>query len=151
MQVKSTRLLAMFLAVFMVIGCLPFNALAAENELYDTSVSNEYFKVLSANTYDLAPGAKEHEIILNNADGSERKVVHVFEVDTKNEDLEVMPGYWAIDKLDPENLTLEGVVDKAQYWIAEQLTKTVKYYEGMGYNVVGAINTALREKKGYGG
>ena len=116
---------------------------AKELPLYNSAASGDYFQVISADTYDLAPGAQEHEIILNNADGNDRKVVHVFEVDTKNEDLEVMPGYYAIDKLDPENLPLDGIADKKQFWKAEQLTKTVKYYEGMGYNVVGAMNTAL--------
>ena len=115
-----------------------------ETDLYDTSVSNGYFNVISADTYELAPGAVEHEIVLNNADSTDRKVVHVFEVDTYNEDLEVMPGYYAIDKLDPDNLALDGIVDKAKYWTDKQLSQTVKYYENvLGYNVVGAMNTAL--------
>ena len=113
-------------------------------ELYDTSVSNGYFTVISAETYELAPGAVEHEIVLNNADGNDRKVAHVFAVDTKNEDLEVMPGYYGIDKLPADNLALEGVADKSQYWTDKQLSQTVKYYEDvLGYNVVGAMNTAL--------
>ena len=110
-----------------------------ETDLYDTSVSNEYFKVISADTYTLAPGAVEHEIVLNNGDGNDRKVVHVFEVDTKNEDLEVMPGYYGIDKLNPDNLAGDE-----HLWTDKQLTQTVKYYEDvLGYNVVGAMNTAL--------
>ena len=110
---------------------------------YDTSVSGEYFNVISAKSYDLAPGAVEKEIILNNDAGNDRKIFHIFEVDTYEEDLEIMPGYYGIDKLDPDNLPLEGILDKAQYWQAKELTKTVAYYEGMGYNVVGAMNTAL--------
>ena len=111
--------------------------------LYDTSVSNNYFKVLEEKVYDLAPGAQEYGFTLNNADGNDRKLVHVFAVDTKNEDIKVMPGYYGIDKLDPDNLALDGIDDKSQYWKAMELTKTVKYYEDMGYNVVGAMNTAL--------
>ena len=118
-------------------------AVFAGSKLYDTTVSNDYFKVIEEVVYDLAPGAQEYGFTLNNAEGNDRKLVHVFAVDTKNEDIEVMPGYWAIDKLDPDNLPLDGIADKSQYWKAEQLTKTVKYYEGMGYNVVGAMNTAL--------
>ncbi len=109
-----------------------------QSDLYDTSVSAEYFKVISENTYDLAPGAKEHELVLNNADGNDRKVVHVFEVDTYNEDLEVMPGYYGIDKLNPDDLAGDKDI-----WTDKQLSQTVKYYEDMGYNVVGAMNTAL--------
>ena len=112
-----------------------------ETDLYNTSVSNGYFKVISANTYTLAPGAVEHEIVLNNAEGNDRKVAHVFAVDTKNEDLEVMPGYYGIDKLNPDDLA--GDKDKG-VWTDKQLTQTVQYYENvLGYNVVGAMNTAL--------
>ena len=122
---------------------LDASAFAGSSDLYDTTVSNDYFTILDEKTYDLAPGAKEHGLVLNNSDGSDRKAVHIFEVDTKNEDILVLPGYYAIDKLDPDNLPLDGIVDKAEYWKAMELTKTVKYYEGMGYNVVGAMNTAL--------
>ncbi len=113
------------------------------SSLYDTTVSNDYFKVIEEKVYDLAPGAQEYGLTLNNANGTDRKVVHVFAVDTKNEDIQVMPGYYGIDKLDPNNLPLDGVLDKAEFWKAMELTKTVKYYENMGYNVVGGMNTAL--------
>ena len=107
--------------------------------LYDTSVSDGYFTVISAETFELAPGAVEHEIVLNNAEGNDRKVAHVFEVDTKNEDLEVMPGYYGIDKLNPDDLAGDKAI-----WTDKQLSQTVKYYEDvLGYNVVGAMNTAL--------
>ena len=149
-QLKFTRFLAMFLAIVMMIGSMPIESFATENaalfsgtKLYDTTVSGDYFKVISADTYALAPGAQEHEIVLNNAAGNDRKAVHVFEVDTYNEELEVMPGYWAIDTLDPDNLALEGE-EALSTWKAMELTKTVAYYEDtLGYNVVGAMNTAL--------
>lgn len=116
-------------------------ALAVAEDLYDTSVSNDYFKVISAETYELAPGAVEHELVLNNGEGNDRKVAHIFEVDTYNEDLEVMPGYYGIDKLNPDDLA--GDKDRG-VWTDKQLTQTVKYYEEeLGYNVVGAMNTAL--------
>ena len=134
------RFLAMALVVSMIIAVLPMSVLASA---FDASVSKDYFVVISEDKYALAPGATETELVLNNADGNDRKVVHYFEVDTKNENIEVLPGYYGIDKLDPDNLPLNGIVDKAQYWKAEQLTKTVAYYESMGYNVVGAMNTAL--------
>ncbi len=133
------KFLALTLALLMAVAVLPVSALAE----FDTSVSGDYFIKISEDTYNLAPGATETEMVLNNAAGDDRKVVHFFEVDTKNENVEVLPGYYGIDKLDPDNLALDGVVDKTQYWKAEQLTKTVAYYEGLGYNVVGAMNTAL--------
>lgn len=140
--------MALVLCLCMALSLLPAFAFAAETNsgiaaqaatpLYDTSVSKGYFNVISAETYDLAPGAVEHEIILNNADGNDRKVAHVFEVDPKNEDLEVMPGYYGIDKLNPDDLS------DSTYWTDKQLSQTVAYYENtLGYNVVGAMNTAL--------
>ena len=134
------KFLAIALTILMIVSVLPLSVLASE---FDTSVSNDYFTVISEDKYALAPGASETELILNNATGDDRKVVHYFEVDPKNENIEVLPGYYGIDKLDPDNLALDGVEDKTKYWKAEQLTKTVAYYEGLGYNVVGAMNTAL--------
>jgi len=134
------KFIAIALAVLMTVSVLPMSVFASN---FDASVTGDYFVVISENRYNLAPGATETELVVNNADGNDRKVVHYFEVDTKNENIEVLPGYYGIDKLDPENLNLDGVADKTQYWKAEQLTKTVAYYEGLGYNVVGAMNTAL--------
>ena len=146
---KAKKVLSLLLCACMMLSIVPAFAFAAETDtgvaaqavtpLYDTSVSNDYFTVISANTYDLAPGAVEHEIVLNNADGNDRKVAHVFEVDTKNEDLEVMPGYYGIDKLNPDDLAGDRAI-----WTDKQLSQTVAYYENeLGYNVVGAMNTAL--------
>ncbi len=132
------KILSTVLAALMILSIIPISALG-----FDASVTGNYFSVISEKKYALAPGASETELVLNNASGNDRKVVHYFEVDTKNKDIEVLPGYYGIDKLDPENLALNGVQDKAQFWKAEQLTKTVAYYEDLGYNVVGAMNTAL--------
>ena len=134
------KFLSVILVILMIVSILPMSVFASE---FDSSVTGDYFTVISEDRYALAPGAAETELVLNNAEGSDRKVVHYFEVDTKNENIEVLPGYYGIDKLDPDNLALDGVADKSQYWKAEQLTKTVAYYEGLGYNVVGAMNTAL--------
>ena len=130
------RVLAMVLTIALVLGVFPMIAFATND--FDTSVTGDYYNVLSSKTYNLAAGAVEKEIILNNDAGSRRQIVHVFEVDATNENIEVLPGYYGIDKLDPNNLS-----DKT-HWTAEQLTKTVAYYENnLGYNVVGAMNTAL--------
>ncbi|MDO4419419.1 MAG: phosphodiester glycosidase family protein, partial [Ruminococcus sp.] len=131
------KFISMTLVVLLLLSALPMSVFAA------TMGTDDYYTVISENKYSLAPGATETELVVNNAAGNDRKVVHYFEVDTKDPDIEVLPGYYGIDKLDPDNLALEGVEDKSQYWKAEQLTKTVAYYEGLGYNVVGAMNTAL--------
>ena len=139
-KTNFTKVIAALLSIIMVVATMPVLALAAD---FDTDVTGDYFTVISENVYNLCSGATETELILNNADGNDRKVVHYFEVDTKNENIEVLPGYYGIDKLDPDNLALDGVADKGQYWKAMELTKTVAYYESLGYNVVGAMNTAL--------
>ena len=134
------KILSLVLALLMILTMLPMSVFASG---FDGSVSDNYFTVISEDKYSLAPGATETEMVLNNAKGDDRKVVHFFEVDTSVDTIKVMPGYYGIDKLDPDNLALDGVADKSQYWKAEQLTKTVTYYENLGYNVVGAMNTAL--------
>ncbi len=129
------KVIASALAVLTMISVFPIASLAAS---FDVSVSNDYFTVISNKTYKLADGATESEIVLNNATGNDRKVVHVFEVDTKNENILVLPGYYGIDKLDPDNLS------DSTHWTDGKVTDTAKYYEEvLGYNVLGAMNTAL--------
>ena len=140
MKKSFSKVVALVLVVIMCATAFPLSVFASS---FDSSVTSDYFNVLSENKYVLCDGANEVELILNNAEGTDRKVVHYFEVDTKNENIEVLPGYYGIDKLDPDNLALDGIADKSPYWKAEQLTKTVAYYESLGYNVVGAMNTAL--------
>ena len=131
------KFVSMALVLLMLLSAVPMSVFAA------TMGTDDYYTVISEEKYSLAPGATETELVVNNKTGDDRKVVHYFEVDTKNPDIEVLPGYYAIDKLDPDNLALDGVVDKKEFWSAKELTKTVAYYEGLGYNVVGAMNTAL--------
>ena len=100
-----SRTVACLLATAMCIGMIPSTIYAAD---VDTAVSGNYYNVISNKEYALAPGATESEIVVNNADGSDRKVVHVFEVDTKNENIEVLPGYYGIDKLNPDDLAGDG-------------------------------------------
>ena len=131
------KFMSLTLVVLLALSVLPMSVFAA------SMGTDDYYTVISETEYKLAPGASETELVVNNKTGDDRKVVHYFEVDTKNPDIEVLPGYYGIDKLDPDNLALDGVEDKTQFWNAKELTKTVAYYEGLGYNVVGAMNTAL--------
>ena len=132
---KTKRILSLVLALVMALSTMSLSAMAAE---FDAGVSDNYYTVISNKEYALAPGATETEMVVNNTDGTDRKVVHVIEVDPTEETLEIMPGYYGIDQLNPEDLAGDSAI-----WKAEQLTKTVAYYESMGYNVVGAMNTAL--------
>ncbi len=135
MNKKFSRVASVVLCAIMVVTMLPLSALAVT---FDTAVTDEYYSVISKHEYTLAPGAKETEIVLNNAQGSRRQIAHVMEIDTKNPSIQVLPGYYGIDKLDPDNLS------DSTHWTDARVTQTVEYYENqLGYNVVGAMNTAL--------
>ena len=96
---------------------------------------NGYYNVISRKDWTLVPGAAiEYEIVLNNANGNRRQVIHVIEVDPSNPDVSIVPGYYQIDK-DLEN---------EANWSHKELTEMAKYYENtLGYNVVGGMNTDL--------
>ena len=135
MNKKISVVVSMLLCVVMVVTMLPLTAFAAS---FDTTVTNDYYSVISKHEYTLAPGATETEMVLNNSEGTRRQIAHVMEIDTKNPTIQVLPGYYGIDKLDPDNL------NDSTHWTDARVTETVKYYENqLGYNVVGAMNTAL--------
>ncbi len=135
MNKKIKVVVSLLLSVLMVVSVFPMSAFAAT---FDTTVTGDYYSVISKHEYTLAPGASETEIVLNNAAGTRRQIAHVIEVDTKNPTIQVLPGYYGIDKLDPDNLS------DSTHWTDARVTETVKYYENqLGYNVVGAMNTAL--------
>ena len=96
---------------------------------------NGYYNVISRKDWTLVPGAAiEYEIVLNNAGGTRRQVIHVIEVDPSNPDVSIVPGYYQIDK-DLEN---------EANWSHKELTEMAKYYENtLGYNIVGGMNTDL--------
>ena len=96
---------------------------------------NGYYNVISRKDWTLVPGAAiEYEIVLNNAGGTRRQVIHVIEVAPSNPDVSIVPGYYQIDK-DLEN---------EANWSHKELTEMAKYYENtLGYNIVGGMNTDL--------
>ena len=138
-----TRIVTVVLSLVMLIGIVPMAALASipdwenSNVVYDgtTFGTNGYYNVISKKDYVLVPGAAvESEIVLNNAAGTRRQVIHVIEVDPSNPDVSIVPGYYQIDK----DLTNEA------NWSHKELTEMAKYYEdNLGYNIVGGMNTDL--------
>jgi len=143
---KAIRIITFFVTLVMLIGVVPFSAFASipnwadNNVVYDgeTFGTNGYYNVISKKDYVLVPGAAvESEIVLNNAAGNRRQVLHVIEVDPSNPDVSIVPGYNQIDKLaeDPTN---------EANWSHKELTDMAKYYEDtLGYNIVGGMNTDL--------
>jgi len=108
---------------------------AGDYEAGDGFGTNDYYTVISTKDYTLVPGAAyEYEMVLNNAAGNRRQVIHVIEVDPSNPDVSIVPGYYQIDK----DVTTEA------YWSHKELTEMAKYYEdNLGYNIVGGMNTDL--------
>ena len=144
---KATiRVITVLIAIAMFVGLVPFSAFASipgwadNNVVFSGTTFGEagYYNVISQKDYVLVPGAAvESEIVLNNADGTRRQVLHVIEVDPSNPDVSIVPGYNQIDKLaeDPAN---------EAYWSHKELTEMAKYYEeNLGYNIVGGMNTDL--------
>ena len=140
---RTARVIAFVLCIVMLFSIVPMTAFAAipnwenENVVFDgTSFgTNGYYNVISKKDYVLVPGAAvESEIVLNNATGTRRQVLHIIEVDPSNPDVSIVPGYNQIDK-DLEN---------EANWSHKELTEMAKYYENnLGYNIVGGMNTDL--------
>ena len=142
----TTRVVVLLLAIAMVFGAFSMTAAASIPDWEDNNVvfegtsfgTNGYYNVISKKDYVLVPGAAvESEIVLNNATGTRRQVIHVIEVDPSNPDVSIVPGYNQIDKLaeDPKN---------EANWSHKELTEMAKYYENnLGYNIVGGMNTDL--------
>ena len=139
----KNRVIAIALAIIMMITVLPMTVFAAipnwaENNVVFEGTSfgtNGYYNVISKKDYVLVPGAAvESEIVLNNANGTRRQVLHIIEVDPSNPDVSIVPGYYQIDK---------DLEDEAN-WSHKELTEMAKYYEDtLGYNIVGGMNTDL--------
>ena len=136
MNKRTLKVISLFLCTLMMLAMVAPTVAYATS--FDTASTGDYYSIISKHEYTLAPGATETEIVLNNDEGTRRQIAHVMEIDTKNPTIQVLPGYYGIDKLDPDNLS------DSTYWTDARVTETVKYYEEqLGYNVVGAMNTAL--------
>ena len=111
--------------------------LANTSSRFDTSVTGDYYTIIEEKDYSIIPGATETEIVMNNAAGNRRQAFRFFTIDPNNPNLQLVPGYYQIDKYasDPEN---------TEYHKAAGVTDTAAYYESvLGYDIVGGMNTAL--------
>jgi len=125
------KILSLLLALVMVCGvfsAIPFTASAAS---VDYVAHDSYYKVISKNDYELAPGIMESEIVLNNAAGTQRQVAHVVEVDLNNEYAKVIPSY-------------KGMIPTAGSYGTQVMSQQAAWAEANGYgNVVAAMNLSL--------
>ncbi len=139
----TNRVVALIITAVMLISMLTVAVHAAipnwedNNVVYDgtTFGTDGYYNVISKKDYVLVPGAAvESEMVLNNAAGTRRQVLHIIEVDPSNTDVSIVPGYYQIDK----------DLSKEANWSHKELTEMAKYYEDeLGYNIVGGMNTDL--------
>ncbi|MBQ9413818.1 MAG: phosphodiester glycosidase family protein, partial [Clostridia bacterium] len=133
-----SKVAAVVLAVAMLLTVLPMTAFADwNNVVYEDSTfgTNGYYNVISKKDYVLVPGAAtETEMVLNNAAGTRRQVLHIVEVDPSNPDVSIVPGYYGIDK---------DTTDVANQTAAKMTDMTAYYEDVLGYNVVAGMNTDL--------
>ncbi len=88
---RTNKLVALLLAVIMLVSVLNVSAFAAS--IYDDgNGGSDYYKVISEREWDIAPGVKEYEQVLNNDAGTRRQVLHTAVVDVNNEFVKVIPG-----------------------------------------------------------
>ena len=90
-----------------------------------------YYSVVSRKDWDIAPGIKESEIVLNEASGTRRQVMRVMEVDTSDPYVSVLPSYMGMNPT-PGNYRTAPMTEQA-VWVRDN----------MGLNVVGGMNTCL--------
>ena len=130
-----SKILAMLLAVVMLASVLPMNIFAAT--IYDDSNGgSDYYNVISEKEWDIAPGVKEYEQVLNNDDGTRRQVVHTATVDLSNPYTKVIAGYKGM-KPDENGNWPKGYGTQSTSVQALEAEK-------LGYgNVVVATNTTL--------
>ena len=95
------------------------------------AMDDDYYKVISKQDWELAPGILETEIVLNNADGSKRQVAHSVKIDMDNPYTKVIPGY-------------KGMIPTEGNYGTEATSTQAKNAEALGYgNVVAATNAML--------
>ena len=128
----SIRVIAMLLSVLMVVALLPLAATAAN--VYDESVDS-YYSVVSKQDWDLSPGITESEIIVNNALGSRRQVLHVVEADLNNPYASVMTSY--------TNLQPDTYITPDKYDVSGMSKHAADIEKNFGYNVVAGMNCCL--------
>lgn len=130
MKKKALKLFAAFLAVVMLISVLPMNALATI-PFDNSATTDDYYQVISKRDWGIAPGVDETEIVLNNAEGTRRQVVHTLEVDMNNPYTKIIPGY-------------KGMIPTPGNYGTQSTSTQALWAEEHGYgNVVGATNAML--------
>ena len=102
--------------------------LTADITLY-AQWKDTYYSVISEKNWDIAPGITETELVLNNAAGNQRQVLHIMEADMTNPYTKVTTSY---TNMDTSNYAVSNMLVQAN-WVRDN----------WGWNVVGAMNSCL--------
>ena len=130
---QFSKFLAMLLVVVMLIGIFPLNAFAATaaGGYDDSNGGSDYYNIISEKEWDLAPGIKETELVLNNDSGTRRQVLHTAIADVNNPFVKVMPG-------------TKGMWPQEGNYGTQSTSVQALEAEKLGYgNVVAATNCSL--------
>ncbi|MBR6559012.1 MAG: phosphodiester glycosidase family protein, partial [Clostridia bacterium] len=133
MKRPMIKIMSMLLVVLMFVGILPMNVFAATavGGYDDSNGGSSYYNVISEKEWDIAPGVKETELVLNNADGTRRQVLHTAIVDVNNPFVKVIPG-------------TKGMWPEAGNYGTQSTSTQALEAEKLGYgNVVVATNASL--------
>ena len=88
---RISKILTMLLVAIMLVSAVPMSTFGAS--IYDDSNGgSDYYNVISEKEWDIAPGVKEYEQVLNNDGGTRRQVLHTAVVDVNNPFVKVIPG-----------------------------------------------------------
>ena len=130
MKKKALKLLSVALALVMLLAILPAESLAAV--IFNPgATTDDYYKLISKRDWNLAPGVDETEIVMNNAEGTKRQVLHTVTVDMNNPYTKVIPGY-------------KGMIPTYGNYGTESTSTQALWAEEHGYgNVVAATNAML--------
>ena len=90
---------------------------------------DQYYFVVSEKNWDIAPGIKETELVLNNSTNDHRQVLHIMEADMNNPYTKVTTSY---TNMDTTNYAVSNMLVQAN-WVRDN----------WGWNVVGAMNSCL--------
>ena len=123
------RGLSVVLCIMLLVTSASLSAFAAVDF---TDSTEGYYNVISKKDFVVSPGVQESEIVLDNDAGSRRQVLHVMEADPKNENVGILPHY----------SNMENPNDESKYKVITT-SKHAEQAVADGYNVVGAMNTAL--------
>ena len=125
------KFIALSLAIIMLVMMLPLSTIAASIKYDDNHGGTNYYQLISKRDWGLAPGIEETEVVLNNADGTRRQVVHTVKIDMNNPYTKVIPGY-------------KGMIPTAGNYGTESTSAQALNAEKLGYgNVVAATNAML--------